>query len=214
MKIAELHGRYQHRRSLASIDGASRICNASLALSAATYELVPLGQGFRDIAPAVDVLERLVEESKLRHGDHPVLAMAAANAKVELDAAGNRKLSKRRSIGRIDPLVALAMALGVAARPAPVIDIAAIDRLERCRAGHTTRNGGSGCGNQACRQIPFVRRVSNNTSGSSRRPRLTTSSPSKPVANLIRRLIACARSAHHVIIVRPESSSSSAKSSR
>jgi hypothetical protein len=68
------------------------------------------------MAPAVDVLERLVGEGKLRHGGHPVLTMAASNAKVELDAAGNRKLSKLKSTGRIDPLVALAMALGVAAR--------------------------------------------------------------------------------------------------
>jgi phage terminase large subunit-like protein len=57
-----------------------------------------------------------VEERKLRHGGHPVLSMAAANAKTERDAAGNRKLSKRRSTGRIDPLVALAMALGIATR--------------------------------------------------------------------------------------------------
>ena len=71
-------------------------------------------------------LERLVEEGKLRHGNHPVLSMAAVNAKVEMDAAGNRKLSKRRSMGRIDPLVALTMALGVAARPAPVVDIGAM----------------------------------------------------------------------------------------
>ena len=69
------------------------------------------------------MLERLVEEGKLRHGNHPVLAMAATNAKVEVDAAGNRKMSKRRSTGRIDPLVALCMALGVAARPAPAFDI-------------------------------------------------------------------------------------------
>ena len=52
--------------------------------------------------------------------------MAAANAKIEVDAAGNRKISKRRSIGRIDPLVALCMALGVAARPASTIDIEAM----------------------------------------------------------------------------------------
>ena len=78
------------------------------------------------MAPAVDALERLIEEGKLRHAGHPVLAMAAANTKTELDAAGNRKLSKRRSTGRIDPLVAMAMALGVAARPAPVIDIEAL----------------------------------------------------------------------------------------
>ena len=71
-------------------------------------------------------LERLVEEGKLRHGNHPVLTMAAANAKSKCDAAGNRKLSKRTSTGRIDPLVALCMALGVAARPGPVIDVRAL----------------------------------------------------------------------------------------
>jgi phage terminase large subunit-like protein len=59
-------------------------------------------------------------------GNHPVLAMAAANAKVEADSAGNRKLSKRRSTGRIDPIVALCMALGVAARPVPAIDVEAL----------------------------------------------------------------------------------------
>ena len=68
------------------------------------------------MAPAVDIVERLVEERKLRHCNQPVLMMAAGNAKVELDSAGNRKLSKKRSTGRIDPLVALTMALGVASR--------------------------------------------------------------------------------------------------
>jgi phage terminase large subunit-like protein len=52
--------------------------------------------------------------------------MAAVNAKAEVDAAGNRKLSKRRSTGRIDPLVALCMALGVAQRPAPAFDVRAM----------------------------------------------------------------------------------------
>jgi phage terminase large subunit-like protein len=87
---------------------------------------VPFGQGFKDMAPAIDRLEHLIEEGKLLHGRHPLLTMAATNAKAELDAAGNRKLSKRRSQGRIDPLVALAMALGIATRPAPKIDIQAL----------------------------------------------------------------------------------------
>ena len=91
-----------------------------------SVELVPFGQGFKDMAPAVDVLERLVEEGKLLHGNHPVLSMCAVNAKAEVDAAGNRKLSKRKSIGRIDALVATCMALGVAARPASVIDVRAL----------------------------------------------------------------------------------------
>ena len=69
-------------------------------------------------------LSSWLETGKLLHAGHPVLAMAAANAKAEQDAAGNRKLSKRKSTGRIDPLVALTMAVGIAARPAPVFDVA------------------------------------------------------------------------------------------
>lgn len=73
----------------------------------------PFGQGFKDMAPAVDKLERLVADRKLRHGGNPVLNMCAANAVAERDPAGNRKLTKSKSVGRIDGLVALAMALGV-----------------------------------------------------------------------------------------------------
>ena len=89
-------------------------------------ELIAFGQGYKDLSPAIDVLERLVEEGKLRHGNHPVLAMAAGNAKAEVDAAGNRKISKRRSTGRVDPLIALTMSLGVASRPVPKFDVRAL----------------------------------------------------------------------------------------
>lgn len=51
---------------------------------------------------------------KLRHGNHPVLSMCAANAVVQMDAAGNKKLAKDKSNGRIDGMVALAMAAGAA----------------------------------------------------------------------------------------------------
>jgi phage terminase large subunit-like protein len=77
-----------------------------------TVPLVPFGQGFRDMAPAVDMVERLVAERKLRHGGNPILNMCAAGAIVERDPAGNRKLSKSKSASRIDGLVALSMALG------------------------------------------------------------------------------------------------------
>jgi len=75
----------------------------------------PFGQGFKDMAPAIDKLERLVVDHKLAHGDNPVMNMCAANAIAERDPAGNRKLNKAKSIGRIDGLVALAMALGAEA---------------------------------------------------------------------------------------------------
>jgi len=40
--------------------------------------------------------------------------MCAGNATVQMDPAGNRKLSKSKSHGRIDGMVALAMAMSVA----------------------------------------------------------------------------------------------------
>lgn len=78
----------------------------------AVVEMKPYGQGFKDMAPAVDRLEQLVAERKLAHGGHPILQMCAANAVVQTDPAGNRKLHKLKSYGKIDGLVALAMALG------------------------------------------------------------------------------------------------------
>ena len=74
--------------------------------------LVPWGQGFRDMSPALDALEVELLNHRIAHGMHPVLTMCAANAVTERDPAGNRKLSKSRTTGRIDGMVALAMAMG------------------------------------------------------------------------------------------------------
>lgn len=76
--------------------------------------LVPFGQGFKDMSPALEILEAALLEGHVSHGAHPVLTMCAANARAERDAAGNRKLTKGRATGRIDGLVAMAMAFGVA----------------------------------------------------------------------------------------------------
>ena len=78
----------------------------------AQIPMQPFGQGFRDMSPAVDKLERLVAERKLCHGGNPILNMCAAGAVVQSDPAGNRKLHKSKSYSKIDGLVALAMALG------------------------------------------------------------------------------------------------------
>jgi phage terminase large subunit-like protein len=80
----------------------------------------PFGQGFKDMAPAVDKLERLVAERKIRHGANPVMNMCAANAVAERSPAGDRKLTKAKSSGRIDGVVALAMALGVESHDAGI----------------------------------------------------------------------------------------------
>ena len=78
----------------------------------AQIPMQPFGQGFRDMSPAVDKLERLVAERKLCHGGNPILNMCAAGAVVQSDPAGNRKLHKAKSYSKIDGLVALAMAVG------------------------------------------------------------------------------------------------------
>lgn len=77
--------------------------------------LIPHGQGFRDMAGALDSLEAELLNGRIAHGNHPVLSMCAANAITEKDPAGNRKLSKSKATGRIDGLQALAMAFGAAA---------------------------------------------------------------------------------------------------
>jgi phage terminase large subunit-like protein len=81
--------------------------------------LKPHGAGYRDMAPAITAFEALVLDGKLRHGGNPLLRWAVANAAVDMDPAGNRKLSKESARGRIDPLVAAVSAVGIAAREPP-----------------------------------------------------------------------------------------------
>lgn len=77
--------------------------------------LEPHGQGFKDMSPALDALEADLLKGVIRHGGNAPLAMCAANAVVTPDPAGNRKLDKSRATGRIDGMVAFAMAEGVEA---------------------------------------------------------------------------------------------------
>jgi phage terminase large subunit-like protein len=72
------------------------------------------GQGFQSMSPALRALEAEILNRRVAHGGHPVLSMCANNAVVQTDPAGNRKLAKHKSAGRIDGMVALAMAVGVA----------------------------------------------------------------------------------------------------
>lgn len=73
------------------------------------------GQGYVSMSPALRELESALLNRKLLHGNQPVLTMCAQNATIQQDAAENRKFVKGRSTGRIDGMVALAMAISVAA---------------------------------------------------------------------------------------------------
>jgi len=76
--------------------------------------LIPHGQGFKDMSPAVERLEDALVEGRMRHGKHPVMTMCASNTRVQADPAGGRKFDKIKSTGRIDGIVAAAMALSAA----------------------------------------------------------------------------------------------------
>ena len=78
--------------------------------------LVEFGQGFKDMSPALDTLESELLNKKVMHGANPVLTWCASNAIATRDPAGNRKLDKSKATGRIDGMVALAMAMGVTSK--------------------------------------------------------------------------------------------------
>lgn len=90
-----------------------RIDILKMALNKIGYvaNLVPYGQGFKDMSPAVDAFEQLAINGKLRHGGNPVLRWCVSNTLIEKDAAGNRKPTKAKSFGRIDVAVAALMAV-------------------------------------------------------------------------------------------------------
>lgn len=90
------------------------LLRAGLSEATLTDRFVEFGQGFQSMSPALRDLEGAILNRRLAHGGHPVLNMCANNAVVQVDPAGNRKLNKAKSAGRIDGMVALAMAMGVA----------------------------------------------------------------------------------------------------
>jgi phage terminase large subunit-like protein len=108
-KIAFDRWGYRHLKPLLSEAGFT---DDQLDGDSAIFE--PFGQGFQSMSPALLSLEAKLLNGKIAHGGHPVLTMCAANATVKADPAGNRKLDKMKSHGRIDGMVALAMADSVA----------------------------------------------------------------------------------------------------
>lgn len=96
---------------------------------------VEFGQGTASMSPALRELEGRILDREIAHGNNPVLNMCSANAVVVEGKdsvrdvgkdSSNRRLSKKRSTGRIDGLVALAMAMGVAPLAKPKVDITAL----------------------------------------------------------------------------------------
>ena len=130
IKVAEIHAQYHihelrfdrwriedFQRELNDIGCESYIKGQEEPPDDNALCLVPHGQGYKDFTPAVEAVEDGIIEAKVRHGNHPVLTMCAANAVIQKDPAGGRKLDKAKSTGRIDGIVALAMAMNGAEVP-------------------------------------------------------------------------------------------------
>jgi phage terminase large subunit-like protein len=88
-------------------------------LSDEGLELFPMGQGFASMGPPTKELLRLLLERKLRHGGNPLVRWTVDNLAVRTDPAGNVKPDKAKSGDKIDPVVALVMAVDRALRHQP-----------------------------------------------------------------------------------------------
>jgi len=80
------------------------------------FDIVEFGQGFASMSAPTKELETVLLARRLRHGANPVLRWMASNVAVKEDPAGNLKPDKSKSSERIDGIVALIMALGLASK--------------------------------------------------------------------------------------------------
>lgn len=72
-------------------------------------------QGFLSMSEPIKLMERIVLEKRIIHGNNPVLRSQVSGAMARFDPAENIKLDKASSNSRIDAVVATVMALGRAA---------------------------------------------------------------------------------------------------
>jgi len=86
--------------------------------------MVSFGQGYVSMSPAMKELERRYLTGQIQHPNDPVLNWAMSNVVADQDPAGNLKPAKNKSSEKIDPAVALIMAVGRAmlADTAPNLD--------------------------------------------------------------------------------------------
>lgn len=106
-KIFELAEKYDIRRLLIDRWNSAQM---SQELLEAGIKVEGMGQGFASMGPATRALERAFLSGAIAHDGNPVLRFCFNNATPETDSAGNQKLSKKKSLDRIDAAVALCMA--------------------------------------------------------------------------------------------------------
>lgn len=77
--------------------------------------MISFNQGFSCMSPPMNELEKLYLAGKLIHNKNPVLTWMASNVQAKMgDVPGYKRPDKKKSTEKIDGIVALLMALGVA----------------------------------------------------------------------------------------------------
>jgi phage terminase large subunit-like protein len=73
-----------------------------------------MGQGYASLSPAMKETERLILARQIAHDANPIMRWNLANVAVASDPAGNVKPDRARSKDKIDGVLGLIMAVGVA----------------------------------------------------------------------------------------------------
>ena len=107
-KIREVAKQYQVKAVGYDPWGATQLATQ---LFSEGIPMIEVRQGYRTLSEPAKRLEALVIGKKLRHNDNKLLNFAVSNAALDMDPAGNIKVSKSSSTERIDPLAALVTGL-------------------------------------------------------------------------------------------------------
>ena len=117
VKINELLGRFQVEQFVADPALLSLIA-PHLDSQPETYK-----QTYEYLNPPCQQLELLISNKQIKHDDNPLLNWCFGNVVVIKDKQDRLFPAKKRSRGRIDPVVALLMAIGVSMGDEPEVDI-------------------------------------------------------------------------------------------
>lgn len=109
LKLAEIY----HMKSIA-VDRLFQGVQLSEELAESGLDMVAFGQGFMSMAAPTLGLETALIGHTVEHGGNPILRWHAQNICVDVDAAGNMKPSKKGSANKIDGIVTMIMAYGIA----------------------------------------------------------------------------------------------------
>ena len=113
-KILDLRSVYEIKEVAFDDWGAAQMIQRLQDMTGIEY--ISFRQGFKSFSSPSKEMMRLVLDSKIQHGGHPVLRWMFNNVFIETDAAANIKPSKDKSSEKIDGAVATIMALDRAIR--------------------------------------------------------------------------------------------------